>query len=58
MSDPLRIAFVVENPTNSITLQEIVTRLLEGSDFVWQAIQPEMSEALEHKTGQIKGSYG
>jgi hypothetical protein len=58
MSDPLRIAFVVEGPTDSIMLKEVVTRLLEGRDFVFQILQPEMSEAFKPTPGEDGGWPG
>jgi hypothetical protein len=58
MSDPLRIAFVVEGPTDSIMLKEVVGRFLEGRDFVWQILQPEMSEAFKPIPGEDAGWSG
>lgn len=51
MSDPLRVAFVVEGPTDFIMLKEVVGRLLEGEDFVSEVLQPEMSEAFKVTAG-------
>lgn len=58
MSDPLRIAFVVEGPTDSIMLKEVVARFLGGRDFVLQTLQPEMSEAFKLAPGEDGGWPG
>ncbi len=58
MSDPLRIAFVVEGPTDFIVLKEVVARFLEGRDFVLQILQPEMSEAFKPTPGEDGGWPG
>lgn len=33
MSDPLRIGFVVEGPTDFVVLESVISRLLEGREF-------------------------
>ncbi len=47
MSEPLRVAFVVEGTTDFILLKAIVSRLLRGRDFISQTLQPEISEAFQ-----------
>lgn len=58
MSDPLRIAFVLEGPTDSVMLKEVVKRFLEARDFVLQILQPEMSEAFRLTPGEDGGWPG
>ncbi len=58
MSDPLRIACVVEGPTDLIMLKEVVARLLDGRDFVPIVLQPEMSEAFKTTPGEDAGWPG
>lgn len=58
MSDPLRIACVVEGPTDFIMLKEVVARLLKGRDFVPIVLQPEMSEAFKTTPGEDAGWPG
>lgn len=43
MSEPWRIAVVVEGPTDSIVLEAIIRSLLAGADFEFQTLQPEGS---------------
>lgn len=52
MSERLRIAFVVEGPTDYCMLEEAVAALLEGRDFVAQRLQPEMSKSFQAVRGQ------
>jgi hypothetical protein len=47
MSEPLRVAFVVEGTTDFILLKAIVARILGGRDFIPQTLQPEISEAFQ-----------
>ena len=47
MSDALRIAAVVEGPTDRIVLQAIVRALLPATDFEFQTLQPEGSLAFQ-----------
>lgn len=46
MSEPLRIAVVVEGPTDAITIEAIVGSLRQGADFEFQTLQPEWSIAF------------
>ena len=46
MSEALRIAAVVEGPTDSIVLQAIVRALLPTTDFEFHTLQPEVSLAF------------
>ena len=46
MSEPLRIAAVVEGPTDAIVLQAILSALLPDTDFEFQTLQPEGSIAF------------
>jgi hypothetical protein len=58
MSDPLRVAFVVEGPTDYAILEELVRRFLGDRDFVPQILQPEMSEAFKITPGSEGGWPG
>jgi hypothetical protein len=58
MSDPLRVAFVVEGPTDYAILKELVRRFLGNRDFVPQILQPEMSEAFKVTPGTEGGWPG
>ena len=46
MSDPLRVAAVVEGPTDSVVLQAILEASLPGVEFEFQTLQPEESAAF------------
>lgn len=46
MSDPLRVAFVTEGPTDLVLLTSAVRALLGGRDFEQVVLQPLMDEAL------------
>ena len=47
MSEPLRVAAVVEGPTDAIVLQSILRAVLpDDIDFVLQTLQPEGSAAF------------
>ena len=46
MSDPLRVAAVVEGPTDSVVLQAILEASLPGVEFEFQTLQPEESVAF------------
>lgn len=46
MSEPLRIAVVVEGPTDAIVLEAVVSALLPGREFVRDTLQPEGSAAF------------
>jgi len=58
MSEPLKIAFVVEGPTDFIMLKTVIANLLGGRDFVPQVLQPEMSEAFKPAPGEDGGWPG
>ncbi|MBW2708701.1 MAG: hypothetical protein JRD04_05375 [Deltaproteobacteria bacterium] len=58
MSKVLRIAFVVEGPTDFVMLKAVIENLLEGRDFVPQVLQPEMSEAFKTVPGEDGGWPG
>ncbi|MBI5773354.1 MAG: hypothetical protein HZA89_06385 [Verrucomicrobia bacterium] len=46
MSDPLRIAMVVEGPTDSIVISAAITSLLNGRTFIPTQLHPETSAAF------------
>jgi hypothetical protein len=46
MSDPLRIAVAVEGETDEIILRAVFGSLLGDTDFEFQTVQPEKSEAF------------
>ncbi|MCY4331361.1 MAG: hypothetical protein OXC96_02395 [Cyanobacteria bacterium MAG CAR1_bin_15] len=46
MSEPLRIAVVVEGPTDSIVLEAIVRSLLAGAEFEFDTLQPAEDSAV------------
>ena len=58
MSEPLRVAVVVEGPTDSIVLKAIVRSLLDGADFEFQTLQPEGSAAFEANFGAHGPGWG
>ena len=47
MSEPLRIAMVVEGTTDFIVLDAVISSLLPDQDIEFQAIQPEFSAAFQ-----------
>ena len=47
MSDPLRVAVAVEEPTDAIALRAILNALLPDAEFVFQRLQPESSGAFD-----------
>lgn len=52
MSDPLSIAFVVEGPTDFVMLKAIVSRILDGRDFVPTIVQPELDRTGKALPGE------
>lgn len=58
MSEPLRVALVVEGPTDTIMLKQVIRRFLNGSDFITDVLQPEMSEAFRVTPGEDGGWAG
>lgn len=50
MSNPLRISFVTEGPTDYVVLRAVVRALLGGADFEPVALQPELAESLRTKS--------
>jgi len=55
MSDPVRVAFVTEGPTDLILLTAAVRALLGGRDFEQIVLQPLMDESLRATN---KGGWG
>ena len=55
MSEPVRIAFVVEGPTDYIALRAAVSALLAGREFVPTVIRPEFDDNLAAQSG---GGWG
>lgn len=55
MSDPVRVAFVLEGPTDYVVLRAAVRALLNGRDFEPTVIWPEMNENL---AAQTAGGWG
>lgn len=55
MSDPVRIAFVIEGPTDYIVLRAAVSALLAGREFVPTVIRPELDNNLAAQSG---GGWG
>ena len=53
MSDPLRVAAIVEGPTDSIVLAAAIESLLPGEEFEFQTLQPELSAAFEAPGGEM-----
>ena len=51
MSEPLRIAMVVEGTTDFIVLDAVISSLLPDQDIEFQAIQPEFSAAFQVQPG-------
>ena len=56
MSDPLRVAAVVEGPTDSIVLQAILEASLPGVEFEFHTLQPEGSAAFGAPTSGSTGA--
>ena len=57
MSEPLRVAAVVEGPTDTIVLRAIVRAMLPDVDLMFQILQPEGSAALNSTGGGWQGVY-
>ena len=55
MSNPVRVAFVMEGPTDYVVLRAAVRALLAGRDFEPTSIWPELDENLRPKT---EGGWG
>lgn len=55
MSDPLRIAAVVEGPTDTVALRAILDAMLGGIDFELSTLQPDSSAALGGPTHGTTG---
>jgi hypothetical protein len=55
MSEPVRVAFVMEGPTDYIALRAAVRALLVGREFVPTVIWPELDDNLAAQTG---GGWG
>jgi hypothetical protein len=55
MSEAVRVAFVMEGPTDYVALRAAVRSLLEGRDFEPTVIWPELSENL---AAQTAGGWG
>lgn len=55
MSKPVRVAFVMEGPTDYVVLRAAVRALLDGRDFEPTNIWPELDENLRPKT---EGGWG
>ena len=51
MSDPVRIGFIVEGPTDFVVLEAIVARLLAGREYEAISLQPTLSVALAPLNG-------
>jgi hypothetical protein len=51
MSDPLRIGFVVEGPTDFVMLESIAGQLLGGREYESVALQPQLSDAFAAVNG-------
>lgn len=55
MSKPVRVAFVMEGPTDYVVLRAAVRALLDGRDFEATTIWPDLDENLRPKT---EGGWG
>lgn len=55
MSNPLRVAFVIEGPTDYLALRAAIRALLDGRDFESTVIRPELDENLAALTA---GGWG
>jgi hypothetical protein len=51
MSEPVRVAFVVEGPTDFVVLRAVIHALLDDREFEPTVLQPELSEAFSAETG-------
>jgi hypothetical protein len=54
MSDPLRVALVVEGPTDKIVIDSAISRILNGRPYVSTQLHPEQSLAF----GPLGGGWG
>src|SRR3989339_58249 len=54
MSEPLRVALVVEGPTDCVVLSAAITSLLPDREVAFQVLQPEFSAAF----GAVGGETG
>ena len=50
MSNPLRVSFVAEGPTDYVVLRAAVRALLGGADFEPVPLKPELDESLRTKS--------
>ncbi len=55
MSKPVRVAFVMEGPTDYVVLRAAVRALLDGRDFEPTVIWPELDESF---AAQTAGGWG
>ena len=58
MSEPWRVAAVVEGPTDSIVLEAIVRSLLADAEFEFQTLQPESSATFGATFGANGPGWG
>jgi hypothetical protein len=54
MSEPLRVAFVVEGPTDRVVLEAAISQILDGRPYIPIQLQPEQSAAF----GQLGTGWG
>lgn len=55
MSDPIKVAVVVEGPTDTVVIEAIIDSILGGSDFEMQVLQPETSSVFGASVGNERG---
>jgi hypothetical protein len=53
MSEPVRMALVMEGATDFVVLSAALTAIFDGRDFEVQVLQPEFSEAFENVGGDL-----
>lgn len=54
MSEPLRLALVVEGPTDRVVIEAAISRILDARPFILNQLQPEQSLAF----GPLGGGWG
>ena len=55
MSEPIKVAVVVEGSTDTVVIEAIIDSILGGSDFEMQVLQPETSSVFGASIGNERG---
>jgi|HubBroStandDraft_6_1064221.scaffolds.fasta_scaffold470531_1 hypothetical protein len=54
MSDPLKVALVIEGPTDRVVIESVIPELLDGGAYITTTLQPEGSNAF----GRLGAGWG